>query len=342
MLKTLKFRVKDSSSHTRLEAMAHSVDYVWNFCNETSYSYLVNKEQWLSGYDLTKLTAGCSVGLGISPDTINMICLEYEKRRRLARQQKLKWRSAKRNLGWVPLKLRAITVKANGIFRYYGFEFKFWQTAEIGKMKMGSFNQDAQGRWYLNITCEFPDVKYAATGNEIGIDLGLKSAASYSDGSSFTGSKATSKYATSLAKAQRARKRRRVAKIHAKIKNTRKDALQKESTRLVNNYDVIAVGDVSSSKLIKTKMAKSVSDAGWYAFKTMLAYKAIRLGRAVKVVDERYSTLLCSACSAKTGPAGLRQLGVRAWMCSSCGASHDRDTNAAKNILARYKALYPS
>jgi putative transposase len=253
----------------------------------------------------------------------------------------LRWRGRKRSLGWIPLKGVDIKLIGNGIIKSYGQFYRFWQTRNIGLVKCGSFNQDAQGRWYINLVCEMPEIHLEKTGLEIGVDLGLKAAASYSDGGSFAGIKATAKHAERLAKSQRARKKRQAAKIHAKIRNTRKDAQHKESLKLITKYDLIAIGDVSSAKLMKTKMAKGVADNAWYAFKTMLEYKALRLGKAVKIVDERWSTITCSACLQRTGPRGLSGLAVREWTCS-CGASHDRDTNAAINILNRCKALHPN
>jgi IS605 OrfB family transposase len=133
--------------------------------------------------------------------------------------------------------------------------------------------------------------------------------------------------------AQRAGKKKRVKAIHAKIKNVRKDFNHKETTKLVNNYGKIFVGDVSPSKLMKTKMVKSVTDASWADFKSMLAYKAIALGVEYKEVKENFSTVTCSYCLERTGPSGLSALGVREWVCINCGTSHDRDVNAAKNIL---------
>jgi IS605 OrfB family transposase len=102
---------------------------------------------------------------------------------------------------------------------------------------------------------------------------------------------------------------------------------------LVNQYQYIVVGDVSSQKLVKTRMAKAVLDAGWGQFKRMLQYKGEHAGRSVTVVSERNTTRTCSVCGALTGPTGTDMLGVRHWVCPECGAGHDRDQNAARNIL---------
>jgi IS605 OrfB family transposase len=123
--------------------------------------------------------------------------------------------------------------------------------------------------------------------------------------------------------------------LHQRAANRRKDALHKFSTAMVNDYGAIYVGDVSSLKLAKTRMAKAVLDSGWGMLKTMLQYKGHRAGSVVEVVNESFTTVTCSNCGQHTGPRGLRQLHVRGWVCSACETDHDRDINAARNILAR-------
>ncbi|HKM27168.1 MAG TPA: transposase, partial [Thiopseudomonas sp.] len=119
--------------------------------------------------------------------------------------------------------------------------------------------------------------------------------------------------------------------------NRRKDALHKFSRTLVNRCGEIYVGNVSSLKLVKTKMAKSVLDAGWGQLKTMLKYKCDHAGIVFKEVNEAYTTQTCSNCGAlpDSRPKGIAGLGIRGWTCCACGVTHDdRDVNAAKNILA--------
>ncbi|MGL4712730.1 MAG: RNA-guided endonuclease InsQ/TnpB family protein [Shewanella sp.] len=135
--------------------------------------------------------------------------------------------------------------------------------------------------------------------------------------------------------AQRANKKYRVKAIHAKIRNRRKYDLHKYSRQLVNNNAAIFIGNVNSLAMTKTKLAKSVLDAGWGILKTMLEYKCAHAGVVFEEVNESYTTQTCSSCgdipaSSPKGRAGLR---IREWTCSSCGATHsDRDINAAKNI----------
>ena len=108
----------------------------------------------------------------------------------------------------------------------------------------------------------------------------------------------------------------------------------KFSRKLVNQYGEIVVGDVSSTKLAKTKMAKSVYDAGWSQLKTMLEYKCAHAGIVFKVVRETNTTRACSSCGSLSGPQGVNGLRVRVWECVECGVLHDRDVNAARNILS--------
>ena len=334
MLITKKFRIKDSSSKNILRAMSNSVNFVWNYCNETSIAYVDKKNKWLSNYDLHNETSGCSKELKLSSKTIQAVCDEYVIRRKQFKKKKLNWRSSKKSLGWIPFKSDGISYKGNGIVKYHGVILKFWESQCVGKIKCGSFNEDSQGNWYINFVVEAEEYYYKKTNKEVGVDLGLKTTATYSDGSEFIGVKATKKYENKLAVAQRAKKKKQVKSIHTKIKNVRKDSLHKETLRLVKEFDLIVVGDVSSTKLIKTKMAKSTLDNSWGAYKSMLAYKTIRFGKEMKVVNESYSTVTCSHCKERTGPKGLSCLNVREWVCSSCGTSHLRDVNAAKNILS--------
>jgi IS605 OrfB family transposase len=113
----------------------------------------------------------------------------------------------------------------------------------------------------------------------------------------------------------------------------RADALHKFSRKIVDEYQSIFVGDVSSLMLARTRMAKSVLDSGWGTLRRMLRYKGEHAGRCVEVINERNTTRGCSGCGALTGPSGPDRLVVRHWRCVCCGEVHDRDVNAARNIL---------
>jgi putative transposase len=106
-------------------------------------------------------------------------------------------------------------------------------------------------------------------------------------------------------------------------------------TDIVREFDHIAVGNVNAAGLAKTRLARSVLDAGWSSFRSMLRYKATAHGAWYEEVNESFSTRVCSSCHAKTGPKGIAELGIRSWVCAKCGVAHDRDINSAKNILFR-------
>ena len=182
----------------------------------------------------------------------------------------------------------------------------------------------------MNLAVEAP-VEMSLGQGAVGIDLGLKATATCSDGRTLEG-RTYRKHERKLAAAQRARRFKRARAINAKIRNVRQDDAHKFSTTLVRQYGEIYVGNVSPSKLTKTKMAKSVHDAGWASLRTMLEYKSRQAGIVYREVSEAYTTRGCSECGSLTGPQGLRGLSVRDWHCSGCGVWNDRDVNAARNI----------
>lgn len=336
VMKTLRLRVKDKHAPLLLK-MARDVNQVWNFANETSARAIRDKRKWLSGYDLQKLTTGYSLcdGVSIGADSANVTCSEYAKRRDQFRRSRLNWRvsnkaSPKYSLGWIPFRAVNVRYKA-GQIKLAGHLFSLWDSYGLDKyeLRAGSFSEDSRGRWYFNVAVEVAAVRSEGV-SAIGIDLGLKAAATTSDGQVHVG-RAYRALEDKLGRAQRAGKKRQARTISAKIKNQRKDGLHKFSTKLVKENAAIFVGDVSSQKLLKTRMAKSTQDAGWTMLKTMLEYKCHQAGVIFKVVDEAYSTQTCSECGLLGGPAGLKGLGIRRWRCS-CGVEHDRDVNAARNI----------
>lgn len=345
--KTLKLRIKDKHAKAML-AMARDVNQVWNFCNETQFRSLkryCNRPQvWLSGFDLQKLTNGFSrcEGVAIGSTTQQQVCAEFATRIRQFKKQRLNWRvsdrkSSKYSLGWVPFKVHALTYR-NGQVRFNGIKIGLWDSYGLSKyeLRSGSFNEDARGRWYLNVA-----VKVSVEENPIpsgstvvGIDLGLKALATYCSGKKFAPKRWYRESEAVLAVAQRARKKKRVRAIHARIANQRKDALHKETSALVKQHAAIFVGNVNAKALAKTSMAKSVLDAAWSSFRTQLKYKAIRHGVVFAEVNEAFSTQTCSCCGVNppSSPKGRAGLGVRRWTCSNCGSVHDRDVNAARNI----------
>lgn len=332
-MRTYSYRIKDATVSKKLNRLARAVNFVWNYCNETSYYAIKNRGKFLSKYDFRPLTKGASKDLPINSQTIQAITDEYVTRRKQFKKIKLKWRGRK-SLGWVPFNAQTINV-VDDFVTYNGIKVRFWKHREIqGVIKTGSFAQDSRGRWYVNFQCEAVD-KRPHDERKIGIDLGLKDKLTCSDGVKYDRANLTKKYEEKLAKYQRANKKKQVKKLHAKIKNKRKDFSHKVSHEICSTSEIVIIGDISSSKLAKTKMAKSVLDAGWNQLTTMLYYKAIRHGMVVKKESEKWSTQTCSYCGLipKSAPKGISALGIREWKCSECGTEHDRDINAARNIF---------
>ena len=331
---TFRYRIKDSTSGKQLVRLGYACNYVWNYLNEVSFLAWRRDKRFLSAFDLINLTAGAAHDLGLHSETVSAICQEYAKSRRQAKKIKLHWRSRKRSLGWVPFKTRFLKIAGDSI-RYLGRRFRFWLSRPIiGALKTGSFTQDACGHWYVNFQCEVDAPGVPMGDTEIGIDLGLKNQVACSDMEEpHSRENLTRKHEAALGIAQRAHKKKRVKAIHAHIANTRKDWAHKTTTAIANRANLIVVGNVSSTKLSKTRMAKSVHDAGWGQLRTLLEYKANRLGVVYGEVNEAWSSSTCADCLQRTGPRGLGALGVRVWSCVACGILHDRDHNAARNIL---------
>lgn len=332
---TFKYRIKDKHAK-RLAAMAQAVNFVWNYCNETQQKAAKAHRKWLTGYDLVGLTAGAAkAGLDLHSHTIQRVCLEYDKSRRQRRKPWLRWRGHK-SLGWVPFNTDHVTFR-DGWFMFRGETYCVWLDRPLpdgAKIGAGSFNQDAQGLWYINCPVEVETASVASI-DKVGIDLGLTSLAALSTGETIDAPRFYRKSEIALAKVQRARKTKRMRRVHAKVRNRRKDHLHKASKRIANSYGLIVIGDVSPSKIARSRFAKSVFDAGWADLKRMLSYKAIRHGGSTLEVSERYTSQTCSECGClpASRPKGIAGLRNRVFECDDCGAVLDRDVNAARNIL---------
>ena len=337
MILVYRYRVKSLSG--LLNKQSRACNFVWNFCNDRQKDALRFGRRWHTGFDLNKLTIGSSKDLGLHSGTINAVCEQYAKSRSQKKRPYLRYRG-KKSTGWVPLKGRDLKREGDA-FRFAGNTFRVFNSRALpaGKIKDGTnFSCDSRGNWFLNIVI---DVEAVSAGvrqpvRGVGIDLGLKDFATLSTGEKIRAQRIYRGAEQALAVAQRAGKKRRTRAIHAQIKNRRNDFHHKLSTRIVREFDYIAVGNVNAAGLAKTKMAKSVLDAGWSSFRIKLAYKAIKHGAWFEEVNERYTTQACSDCGAISGPKGLEGLTIRSWVCLECGGVHDRDQNAAKNILNKF------
>ncbi len=341
MILVYRYRVK--SLNGLLNRQAKACNFVWNYCNDRQKDALRFGRRWHTGFDLNKLTAGSSSELGLHSGTVNAVCEQYAKSRSQMKRPYLRYRG-KKSLGWVPMK--GMYLKREGeAFRFFGNTFRVFNSRALpeGKIKDGTnFSMDSRGNWFLNIVIEV-DVVPAGVRQPVrgvGIDLGLKDFATLSTGEKIEAQCIYRVSEKNLAIAQRANKKKRVKAIHAQIAHRRNDFHHKLSDRLIREFDYIAVGNVNAAQLAKTSMAKSVLDAGWSSFRNQLAYKAVKHGAWFEEVNESFTSQVCSNCSAlpDSRPKGIADLGIREWQCSECGCNHDRDTNAALNILRRGRA----
>ncbi|WP_329578208.1 RNA-guided endonuclease InsQ/TnpB family protein [Streptomyces sp. NBC_01361] len=213
-------------------------------------------------------------------------------------------------------------------------------------------SQDAAGRWFISLLCDDPSIKHLPTTDAaVGIDAGLNHLLTLSTGEKIANARHERRDRAALAKAQRklakkakgdganrAKARRKVARIHARIADRRRDALHKITTRLVRENQTFVIEDLTVRNMVKNrKLARAISDAAWSQFRSMLEYKAAWYGREVIAVDRWFpSSKLCSTCGALQDKMPLH---VRTWTCDSCGTTHDRDVNAAKNLLAAGRAV---
>jgi IS605 OrfB family transposase len=335
--KTLKVRVKDKHAKL-LSKQAASVNFVWNYINELSHRSIKERRVFFSSYDLDQYTSGASKELGLHSQTLQMISKEYATRRKQFKKIRLNWRKTKgthRSLGWIPINTKAAKWK-NGQVYFNGMYFGVWDSYGLSQysFRTASFTEDARGRWYFNVVVELKPERSLGCAS-VGVDLGCKDAATLSTGAKLAG-RNYRQLEEQLGIAQRARKKNRVRAIHAKIANRRKDEHHKLTTQMVQENAAVFVGNVSSKSLTQTKMAKSVLDAGWGQFKTILEYKCAHAGVVFEEINESYTTQTCSCCRviSISSPKGRAGLGIREWTCVECGTFHDRDINAAKNILA--------
>ncbi len=211
-------------------------------------------------------------------------------------------------------------------------------------------SQDSAGRWFVSLLCEDPTVKpLPATDTAVGIDAGLDHLLTLSTGEKIANPRHERKDRARLAKAQRVlakkakgsanrdKARRKVARIHARIADRRRDTLHKITTRLVRENQTLVIEDLTVRNMVKNrKLARAISDAAWSDFRSMLEYKAAWYGREVIAVDRWFpSSKLCSVCGTLQEKMPLH---VRTWTCE-CGTAHDRDVNAAQNLLAAGRAV---
>jgi putative transposase len=295
---------------------------------------------------LNLLVAGCGETFDrIGIDVAQKVTAEFVNKRTQFKKSKLRFRAsggAKRALGWVPFKAVNIRQKGNSLTflgkRIRLFNAEYYTHHRKGAIKVceGSFSQTALGDWYLNqvMAVAFAPLPALSPSSKVGMDPGKDIALS-------TGEKLVYGFyrekEAKIAELQKRAHKKQCKYVHKKVANQRLNHQHQDTSRLIREHGEIYLGDNSVARMKQKQgsiaMGKSISDNAIGQFKTLLHYKGHWAGRKVVLVSERYTTQACSNCGLRTGPRGLRQLVVRNWVCEACEASHDRDVNAAMNML---------
>ena len=223
-----------------------------------------------------------------------------------------------------------------------------------GIIKTATISRHSSGKYYISLLCKEEVKELPKTNSAIGIDLGITDFAILSDSQKIDNNKFTSKMEKKLKREQRKlsrrallvkqkginlfearnyqKQKRKVARLHEKVMNQRTDFLNKLSTEIIKNHDIICIEDLNTKGMLRNhKLAKSISDVSWSSFVTKLQYKADWYGREIIKVDKWFpSSQICSECRHKDGKKSLK---IREWTCPICHTHHDRDINASINIL---------
>lgn len=288
-----------------------------------------------SEFDLYKLVIGHSERIGISDIAIKgTIHQAYKAWARCFRKQSKnpRLKSVRNRLSSIlfrndcKLFAKFLKVPRLGKFRFHAFSLPTSKQA-----RQVTLIKKASG-WYAVLLFEPATEKIKSIDKCVGIDTGFKHLAILSNGEKIDHPRELEKSLSQLAKNQRGLRKKKTARLHEKIKNKRKDRNHKISRNLVNRFGDIFITNDNLNGMSK-KFGKSVGSSGINQLRQFILYKSRLDGKKCVLVDSRKTTMSCSNCGSLTGPTGLKNLNVRNWVCAKCGIAHDRDINAAINVL---------
>mgnify|MGYP001773925763 CR=1 FL=1 len=355
ILKSYKFRIyPDQEQQTKLNQTFGCVRVLWNHLVANFNSY--GTDQYQEKYSEKEIKS--------NPDLLflkDVSAASLQQKRMDFNETKSQFFNPKRKVKLGRMKFKKKSNKQS--YRLPNQKFKLDQDSsliqleKIGKVKVvldrkieGDFrsvtvSKTPTNKYYVSILVKTNTNLLPSTGNMVGIDVGLKDLFILSNGLVANNPRWFRESQSKLAKAQKhlSRKKRgsaryekqrlKVAKCHEDIANQRSYFIHNMTTSLVRNYDVIVTEDLNIAGMKKSNLGKSISDAGWSEFIRQLEYKSSWYGRTFIKIDRSYpSSQICSSCGHKDGK---KTLDIREWQCSNCGVAHDRDLNAANNILVK-------
>ncbi len=334
MILTLRSKVK-KPYYKKLNRLVPEVNFVWNYINSLSSYMVINRRTWLSHFDINYYLAGATKGDGalrLAFTSLSEIAKIYVNRRQQAKNKHILRYRGNKSPGWIPFGPKTVTYK-EGYIRYRSLKIKIFDSYGMDKftIKTGNFSRDPLGDWYFNASVEILE-QYGPVGNlgEVGIDMGLSTWITCSNGQKFETIKF---FDVDRLNQARSKSKKHLQREYRAISRKRRDYLHKTSTTLAKSYNFLVVGDLCSKWMVK-EYGNMAHDASFYNLKEKLKYKTAKFGSILKLSPEAKTTLTCHSCGSEEGPTGKDKLKIREWTCSSCGSIHDRDVNAAKNILA--------
>lgn len=337
LTRSLKLKINKSQERYLNQYLFH-LEGVYNWVIR-QIKLNANNGIYLSYYDLQNATPNHAKRIGINAQvfqaTIKQAYTAWDRCfKKLGGEPKLKSRHNRLKSFLFPQILERNKPIGNKIHLPGGFNFSFFkQDIPDGKIKTARIQKKASG-WYLILTIDINHkiTNLKETDSQVGIDTGFKNLSILSDGTKYTNDRIYVKAQEQLAKIQRGKNKKKIARFQEHLANKRKDRNHKISTEIIRNHKEIYVTN-DNLKGQARKFGKSVSDAGIAQLRNFLIYKGLNSGRKVVLVDSHKTTMTCSSCWNLTGPTGLDRLAVRNWVCGTCGVHHDRDINSAMVVL---------